>query len=77
MRHLTALGVAATAAARLAAVPQPDDPDDLSREQKIMFSLISGGLVLLAGAFFFGGRWAGAQNNTRWRAIAPVLLRHA
>ena len=52
MRRLAALGVAAHAATRLAvhAPPaQPNDPDDLSREQKLMFSLISVGLVLLAG----------------------------
>jgi hypothetical protein len=29
--------------------PTPPDPDDLSEEQKLIFSLIAVGLVLLAG----------------------------
>lgn len=68
MRHLAALGAAAHAAARLAvhAPPvQPDDPDDLSEEQKIMFSLISVGLVLLAGEFFVCGEAGGGAPDTR------------
>ena len=80
MRRLAMLAGAAHAA-RLAArlggalppsPPTPPDPDDLSEEQKLIFSLIAVGLVLLAGEREGRERDGGTGGGGRPNAPAPT-----